>query len=79
MAVSENTNKHQRHVFGRIWEVWFWVVQAELCGVINHMKHELHGDAPERSLQMSDEKYNIRCISPTVRHRGWVGTVWGVF
>jgi len=34
------------------------------------LKHKLNGDAPERCLQTSGEKYNSKCISITVKNRG---------
>jgi len=43
------------------------------------MKHELHGDAVERCLRKSGEKYNNKCISTTVKHGGRGVIVWGAF
>jgi len=39
------------------------------------MKLELHGDAPERCLWKSGQKY--QCISTTVEHGGRTVIVWG--
>jgi len=44
------------------------------------MKHQLHGDAPERCLQKSAEKYNENCISTSVKCEGRdCVIVWGAF
>jgi len=34
------------------------------------MKHQLHGDAPERCLQKTAEKYTENCISTSVKYGG---------
>ena len=75
IAVSE---KHQRqnYVFGRIWKVWFRVVQQS-CS--DESRIQLHADAPERCVQSSGEKYNSECLSTTVKHGGRGVMVWGAF
>ena len=46
---------------------------------MNHKETELHGDASERCLRKSAEKYNNKCISTTVKHGGSGAIVWGAF
>jgi len=48
-------------------------------GAMKAMKHELHGNASERCLRKSGEKYNNKCISTTVKHGGRCVIVWEAF